>query len=144
MPSNEPTSTRSSTSRWTAYLRHRHMRHSTAMHLITKATRRSYATNKVLVKNTDGTQEEVGQDSQIVLCSCIGLILLLAHLKKSQFTVRTDHKALTSLRTMKEGTGKLTRCGLCLLELDFRVVHRAVVLRHEAAYRPITTQNWRM
>ena len=49
-----------------------------------------------------------------------------------RFLLRTNHQPLQWLQNFTESTGKLARLGLRLLEFDFKVVNRRVVV-HQAA-----------
>lgn len=60
------------------------------------------------------------------------ILLLRSYLKRSQFTVRTDHEALNWLLTVTEATGTLAGWRPRLLDLDLGVVHHAGTEQQEA------------
>lgn len=59
---------------------------------------------------------------------CLAAVNSIRHfdvyLLGAEFDLITDHQALTSLRTMKNGNGRLTRWALALQQYQFTVTHR--------------------
>lgn len=60
------------------------------------------------------------------------VLMLRPYVERTPFIAKTDHQSLRWIINLKESTGRLTCCQLCLMEFDIEIQHRSG-RRHMAA-----------